>query len=166
MCGPPCCSRHGVYALRRARGNVRAAAMRRWWRRRGNEPAIAALFRLADEPGMIVGREPRRRRQSWRGAIWAYILRRMAMHMDGTADAAGAGDVAHVSENGSGDPAEGTATGPAGEERPRRRPGRPTGRPPEGEPETRDQVLRHARRLFMQRGYAGVSVGEVAAAVG
>jgi AcrR family transcriptional regulator len=90
----------------------------------------------------------------------------MAMHMDGTADAAGAVDVAHVSEGGSGDPADGTATGPAASERPRRRPGRPTGRPPDGEPETREQVLRHARRLFMQRGYAGVSVGEVAAAVG
>jgi AcrR family transcriptional regulator len=30
----------------------------------------------------------------------------------------------------------------------------------------REQVLREARRLFLQRGYAGVAVGQVAAAVG
>jgi TetR/AcrR family transcriptional regulator len=35
-----------------------------------------------------------------------------------------------------------------------------------GELETRDLILRHARRLFMRRGFADVSVGEVAEAVG
>ena len=50
--------------------------------------------------------------------------------------------------------------------RPRRGPGRPTARALEGEPETREQVLTHARLLFMQRGFASVSVGEVAEAVG
>jgi AcrR family transcriptional regulator len=50
--------------------------------------------------------------------------------------------------------------------RPRRRPGRPTRRAVEGEPHMREQVLREARRLFLQRGYAGVAVGQVAAAVG
>jgi AcrR family transcriptional regulator len=50
--------------------------------------------------------------------------------------------------------------------RPRRRPGRPTRRAIEGEPHMREQVLREARRLFLQRGYAGVAVGQVAAAVG
>jgi len=49
---------------------------------------------------------------------------------------------------------------------PRRRPGRPTLRATEGEPHMREQVLRAARRLFLQRGYAGVAVGQVAAAVG
>ena len=57
---------------------------------------------------------------------------------------------------------------PAVEEkhRPRRRPGRPTRHAVEGEPHMREQVLREARRLFLQRGYAGVAVGQVAAAVG
>jgi AcrR family transcriptional regulator len=50
------------------------------------------------------------------------------------------------------------------EMRPRRRPGRPIVH--EGEPETRGHILAKARRLFMQRGYASVSVGEVAEAVG
>jgi len=48
----------------------------------------------------------------------------------------------------------------------RRRPGRPASSTPVGELETRDLILRHARRLFMRRGYADVSVGEVAEAVG
>ena len=59
-----------------------------------------------------------------------------------------------------------TSVGKGLEERPRRRPGRPAGRALEGALETRDQVLAHARRLFVQRGYADVSVGEVANAVG
>lgn len=50
--------------------------------------------------------------------------------------------------------------------RPRRRPGRPTAAMPIGELETRALVLRQARALFMQRGYASVTVEEVAAAVG
>lgn len=48
----------------------------------------------------------------------------------------------------------------------RRRPGRPAAHTPIGQGETRDLVLRQARRLFMRRGYADVSVGEVAEAVG
>lgn len=48
----------------------------------------------------------------------------------------------------------------------RRRPGRPAGHVLIGEVETRDHILKHARRLFMHRGFAGAAVGEVAAAVG
>lgn len=48
----------------------------------------------------------------------------------------------------------------------RRRPGRPVAADVPAEAETRRQVLLHARRLFMQRGYAGVAVHEIAAAVG
>jgi AcrR family transcriptional regulator len=48
----------------------------------------------------------------------------------------------------------------------RRRPGRPAAATPVGELETRELVLRQARLLFMRRGYADVSVGEVAEAVG
>ena len=59
-----------------------------------------------------------------------------------------------------------TSAGKELEERPRRRPGRPAGRALEGTLATRDQVLAHARRLFVRRGYADVSVGEVADAVG
>lgn len=50
--------------------------------------------------------------------------------------------------------------------RPRRRPGRPSLAEPVAEVQTRSLILRHARVLFMQRGYADVSVGEVAEAVG
>lgn len=48
----------------------------------------------------------------------------------------------------------------------RRRPGRPAASEPVGEVETRDLILAQARRLFLQRGFADVSVGEVAGAVG
>ncbi len=60
------------------------------------------------------------------------------------------------------------ATEPAaeGSGRPRRRPGRPTAQMLAEGPETRQQVLTHARQLFMQRGFASVSVGEVAEAAG
>lgn len=51
-------------------------------------------------------------------------------------------------------------------DRPRRRPGRPPAGAPIAEVETRALILSHARRLFMQRGFASVSVGEVAEAVG
>jgi len=47
----------------------------------------------------------------------------------------------------------------------RRRPGRPTGqRPPEQE--TRTRILHAAADLFRLRGYAAVSIGEIATAVG
>jgi len=49
---------------------------------------------------------------------------------------------------------------------PRRRPGRPANDAPIAEVETRTMILAVARRLFMQRGFADVSVGEVAAAAG
>lgn len=49
---------------------------------------------------------------------------------------------------------------------PRRRPGRPTNDAPVAEVETRTMILGVARRLFMQRGFADVAVGEVAAAAG
>lgn len=48
----------------------------------------------------------------------------------------------------------------------RRRPGRPTHGAPVAEVETRTLILRAARRLFLQRGYADVAVGEVASAAG
>ena len=48
----------------------------------------------------------------------------------------------------------------------RRRPGRPTSHTPVGEIETRALILHQARRLFILRGFADVSVGEVAEAVG
>jgi len=48
----------------------------------------------------------------------------------------------------------------------RRRPGRPALHAPVGALETQALILQQARRLFMQRGYADVSVGEVAEAVG
>ena len=48
----------------------------------------------------------------------------------------------------------------------RRRPGRPTNGAPIAEVETRTLILRAARSLFMQRGYADVPVGEVASAAG
>jgi AcrR family transcriptional regulator len=48
----------------------------------------------------------------------------------------------------------------------RRRPGRPRAAMPVGELDTRELILRHARRLFLQRGYADVAVGEIASAVG
>lgn len=48
----------------------------------------------------------------------------------------------------------------------RRRPGRPSAQAQEGEIDTRNHILARARELFMHRGFAGVSVGEVAAAVG
>jgi len=59
-----------------------------------------------------------------------------------------------------------TATTSAGDETPRRRPGRPAVDTSEGVVETRELILRQAERLFMQRGYAAVSVGDVAEAVG
>jgi AcrR family transcriptional regulator len=49
---------------------------------------------------------------------------------------------------------------------PRRRPGRPPVGASEGVVETRELILRQAERLFMQRGFAAVSVGDVAEAVG
>jgi len=48
----------------------------------------------------------------------------------------------------------------------RRRPGRPTSDAPVAEVETRTLILTAARRLFMQRGFADVAVGEVARAAG
>jgi AcrR family transcriptional regulator len=48
----------------------------------------------------------------------------------------------------------------------RRRPGRPTNNAPVAEVETRTLILKAARRLFMQRGFADVAVGEVASAAG
>ncbi|MEO7001314.1 MAG: TetR/AcrR family transcriptional regulator [Ktedonobacterales bacterium] len=48
----------------------------------------------------------------------------------------------------------------------RRRPGRPALHAPIGAVETQSLILRQARQLFMQRGFADVSVGEVAEAVG
>jgi AcrR family transcriptional regulator len=48
----------------------------------------------------------------------------------------------------------------------RRRVGRPPADAPVGEVETRQLILRRARTLFMHRGFADVSVGEVAEAVG
>lgn len=48
----------------------------------------------------------------------------------------------------------------------RRRPGRPTNNAPVAEVETRTLILTAARRLFMQRGFADVAVGEVARAAG
>ncbi len=48
----------------------------------------------------------------------------------------------------------------------RRRPGRPTNNAPVAEVETRTLILKAARRLFMQRGFADVAVGEVAHAAG
>jgi AcrR family transcriptional regulator len=58
-----------------------------------------------------------------------------------------------------------TATS-ARDETPRRRPGRPPLDTSEGVVKTRELILRQAERLFMQRGYAAVSVGDVAEAVG
>jgi AcrR family transcriptional regulator len=51
-------------------------------------------------------------------------------------------------------------------ERLRRRPGRPTAAMPVGQAETATLILRQARQLFMRRGFADVSVDEVAKAVG
>lgn len=48
----------------------------------------------------------------------------------------------------------------------RRRPGRPTNDTPVAEVRTRTLILKAARRLFMQRGFADVAVGEVAHAAG
>jgi len=48
----------------------------------------------------------------------------------------------------------------------RRRPGRPTHGAPIAEVETRTLILRAARRLFLQRGFADVAVGEVASTAG
>jgi AcrR family transcriptional regulator len=48
----------------------------------------------------------------------------------------------------------------------RRRPGRPAAAMPVSTLETRDLILRHARQLFMRRGFADVAVGDVAEAVG
>ncbi|HKT37258.1 MAG TPA: TetR/AcrR family transcriptional regulator [Ktedonobacterales bacterium] len=48
----------------------------------------------------------------------------------------------------------------------RRRPGRPTSDAPIADVETRTLILAAARRLFMQRGFAAVAVGEVASAAG
>ena len=48
----------------------------------------------------------------------------------------------------------------------RRRPGRPTHGAPIAEVETRTLILIAARRLFLQRGFADVAVGEVASAAG
>jgi AcrR family transcriptional regulator len=48
----------------------------------------------------------------------------------------------------------------------RRRPGRPTHGAPGADVETRTLILIAARRLFMQRGFADVAVGEVAHAAG
>src|SRR5690348_7107116 len=47
-----------------------------------------------------------------------------------------------------------------------RRPGRPTNDAPVAEVRTRTLILTAARRLFMQRGFADVAVGEVARAAG
>ncbi|HEY7781915.1 MAG TPA: TetR/AcrR family transcriptional regulator [Ktedonobacterales bacterium] len=51
---------------------------------------------------------------------------------------------------------------------PRARRGRPPGyrRTDAADAQTHERVLRHARALFLRRGYADVSVGEIAAAVG
>lgn len=49
---------------------------------------------------------------------------------------------------------------------PHRRPGRPTNQEQAGAIDTREHILRQARGLFMQRGFADVSVGEVAELVG
>jgi hypothetical protein len=57
-------------------------------------------------------------------------------------------------------------TTPASDDTPRRRPGRPPADASEGVVETRDRILGQAKRLFMQRDFAAVSVGDVAAAVG
>jgi AcrR family transcriptional regulator len=54
----------------------------------------------------------------------------------------------------------------ASAERLRRRPGRPTTAMPVGQAETATLILRQARQLFMRRGFADVSVDEVAKAVG
>ncbi len=59
-----------------------------------------------------------------------------------------------------------SATTAAGDDAPRRRPGRPPIDSSEGVVETRELILRQAERLFMQRGFAAVSVGDVAEAVG
>ncbi len=59
-----------------------------------------------------------------------------------------------------------SATTAAGDDAPRRRPGRPPVGASEGVVETREMILRQAERLFMQRGFAAVSVGDVAEAVG
>lgn len=48
----------------------------------------------------------------------------------------------------------------------RRRPGRPTNSAPVAEVRTRTLILKAARRLFLQRGFADVAVGEVAHAAG
>lgn len=48
----------------------------------------------------------------------------------------------------------------------RRRPGRPTNDAPVAEVQTRTLILKAARRLFIQRGFADVAVGEVAHAAG
>jgi TetR/AcrR family transcriptional regulator len=51
----------------------------------------------------------------------------------------------------------------------RRRPGRPPGRRPRAEggaEETRREIVLHAARLFSRRGYASVSVDDIAAAAG
>jgi len=49
---------------------------------------------------------------------------------------------------------------------PHRRPGRPTSQEQIGLQDTRVSILQQARKLFMQRGFADVSVGEVANLVG
>jgi TetR/AcrR family transcriptional regulator len=59
-----------------------------------------------------------------------------------------------------------SATTAANNDAPRRRPGRPPVDSSEGVVETRELILRQAERLFMQRGFAAVSVGDVAEAVG
>jgi TetR/AcrR family transcriptional regulator len=59
-----------------------------------------------------------------------------------------------------------TATTAAGDEAPRRRPGRPPVDSSAGVTETPELILRHAERLFMQRGYAAVSVCDLAEAAG
>lgn len=76
----------------------------------------------------------------------------------------GAGDPgASSTARGGGVPSGGDGGPPA---RRKRRPGRPSFAAPIAEVQTRSLILRHARVLFMQRGYADVSVGEVAEAVG
>src|SRR5690242_3020868 len=48
----------------------------------------------------------------------------------------------------------------------RRGPGRPRAAMPVGELQTRELILRQARKLFLKRGFADVAVGEIASAVG
>ncbi|GEM_PF-1355743 len=51
-------------------------------------------------------------------------------------------------------------------DRPHRRPGRPSLADQTSSPDARAEILRQARRLFMQRGFADVAVGEVAQLAG